>query len=119
MIRRVVGFSLWVIGFILLAVLIPVAARAQDMIAGFAFVLLVVSCIALGTFMFLPDGLWNAVTSLLIVLGLCVPWFLIFLIPLPNNLQFLLAVFVALVAVLAYRRYYRQRYSSPKTSGGS
>jgi hypothetical protein len=117
LIRRVIGFSLMILGVTLFAVLIPIAAQAQNMVMGFAFVLIIVSCIALGSFLFLRVGFWNAVKSLLIVLILSVPWFAIFLIPISSDIQLLLAVFVALIAVLLYRRYYSKHGSLAKSSG--
>jgi hypothetical protein len=119
LIRRVVGLSLIILGLTLFAVLIPIVAQAQNMVAGFAFILIIVSCIALGSFLFLRVGFWNAAKSLLIVLILSVPWFAIFLIPIPSDIQLLLAVSVALIAVLLYRRYYTKHSSPVKSPGES
>jgi hypothetical protein len=114
LIRRIVGFSLIVIGLILFYVLIPFVA-SQGMFAGFISILVVVSCIALGSFLFLRAGFLDAVKSLLMVLTMSVPWGAIFFLPLPGEIQFLLAAFVALVVVLFYR-YYIKRNSFPKAS---
>jgi hypothetical protein len=116
--RRSVGFSLIVIGIILFGVLIPLVARAQDILAEFIALLLIVSCVALGSFLFLRVGFRSAVKSLLIVLALAVPWFAIFFIRLPGESQLLIATFVALIAILLYRRYYNKRSLSQKTSRG-
>jgi len=116
LIKRVVGFSLILVGLMLFAVLIPVAARAQNIVAGFVSIVLIISCVALGSFLFLRVGFKNAVKSLFIVLALSVPWFAIFLIPLPSDIQLLLAVFIALIAVLLYRRYYIKHSSLVKAS---
>lgn len=104
-IRRVVGFSLIVVGLILFTVLSPIAAQ-EGLYTLFVSTWLIVGCVAVGSFLLLRVGFWKAVKSLLIVLALSVPWFAIFLTPLPGDIQLLLAVFVALIAILLYRRYY-------------
>lgn len=115
LIRRVIGFSLVVAGLILFTALSPLAAR-EGLYALFAYTLLIVSCVAVGSFLFLRVGFWNAVKSLLIVLALSVPWFAIFLTPLPSDIQLLLATFVALIAVLLYRRHFIKHKAFPEAS---
>jgi len=118
LVRRLVAFSLIVLGFILFPFLVSSAASQGNMLAGFSYVLLIVGCIGLGSFMFLRVGFWNAAKSLLIVLALSIPWFAIFLIPLPGEAQPLVAVFVALFAVLLYR-HYRERNRLSKSPEAS
>lgn len=115
LISRVVGFSLILVGVILFTVLSPIAAR-EGLYAVFVSTLLIVGCVAVGSSLFLRVGFWNAVKCSLIVLALSVPWFAIFLTPLPSDIQLLLAVFVAFIAVLLYRRYYFKHKPFPKES---
>ena len=116
--RRILGVSLILAGPIFFAVLIPFVV-SLGLLGVILLTWLVVICVSLGTFMFLPTGFRRAVRSLFIVLILFLPWFAIFLIAIPSDAQLLLAVFVAGIAILLYRYYYDKRHSSVETHRGS
>lgn len=115
LIKRIVGFSFIVAGLMLFMVLSPIAAQ-EGLCTVIVSTYLIVICVAVGSFLFLRAGFWNAIKSLIIVLALFLPWFAIFLTPLPSDIQLLLAVLVAFIAVLLYRRYYIKHSVFPKES---
>lgn len=82
------------------------------------FLSLGVGCIGLGSLLFVRVGLRHAVKSLLIVLALLLPWSAIFFVTLPGDSQFLLALFVAVIAFRIYR-HYGKRSSFKRSSGGN
>ncbi len=114
--RRSIGFSFIVIGLILFWVLPPLLVQ-QGMFGLWVFIWLAVGCVGLGVLLLLRVGLRHAVKSLLIVLALLVPWSAIFFVSLPGDSQFLLALFVAVIAFLIYR-HYGQCSSFKRSSGG-
>jgi uncharacterized membrane protein YhaH (DUF805 family) len=113
--RRVAGLSLMVLSLILFSVLIP-SAMSFGLYGAALLTWLVVICFGLGSFLLLRVRFHKAAKSLLVVLVLSIPWFAIFLTPLPSDIQLLLAVFVASVVVLIYRYSFKSR-SSAKDSG--
>jgi len=106
-VRSVVGFLLILAGLVLFGVLAPIVAK-QGFFVGLASLFLIVSCVGLGSFLFLRVRFRSAVKSLLIILGLSVPWFAIFFIPLPGEAQLVVAMLVALSAVLLYRHHVKR-----------
>jgi hypothetical protein len=117
LVRRSVGFSLIVTGLLLFGVLPPILVQ-QGVLGLWILIWLAIGCIGLGSLLFVRVGLRHTVKVLLIVLGLFVPWSAIFFISLPDDSQFLLALFIAVIA-FPVCRHYAKRGSLKKSSGGA
>jgi hypothetical protein len=115
--RRVVGFSLIIVGLVLFLILIPFL-MPLGLSGALLLTWLVVICVVVGSFILSRVELRVAVKSFFVVLALSIPWFAIFLLPLPNDIQLLLAVSVAGIAVLIYRYYTKSRSSEKQSHKG-
>jgi len=111
--RRVVGFSLIIVGLVLFLILIPFL-MPLGLAGAFLLTWLVVICVGVGSFVLSRVRFRVAAKSFFIVLALSIPWFAIFLLLLPSDIQLLLAVSVAFIAVLIYRYSIKNPISLPK-----
>jgi hypothetical protein len=111
---RAVGFLLLVTGLMLLGILFPLLIQ-QGVFGLWIFMSIVMGCIGLGSLLFVGVRFGHALKSLLIALAFLLPWCGIFFLSLPGESQFLLALSIAVVAFLVYRRYDSRR--SLKSSG--
>jgi predicted membrane protein len=115
MLKRITGFVLVIIGSWIMFLITPIIAPSGLTLSSLAFIWVFVLILAIAASLFLDSGLRDYYKSLAIVFALFIPWSLIMLIQLPDQSQFLLASFVALVGVLFYRQYY-QKHKPQKTA---
>jgi len=108
--KRCVGFLSIVAGILLFYFVTPIAV-SSGLLATWISIWPIVVIMGLGGFFFFYLEIRRSLKMLMISLAIWIPWSLIFFIPLPNDLQGLLAVFIAGVGVLLYRQYYRRHES--------
>lgn len=106
MFKRITGFVLIIVGTWVMSYLTPIIASSGLTLSSLAFTWVFVLFLALAISLFLDSGVRHYLKLLLIVFALSIPWSLIFLIQLPDESQFLLAVSISSLALLFYRRHY-------------
>jgi membrane protein implicated in regulation of membrane protease activity len=115
MLKRITGFVLIIVESWVMFYATPIIAPSGLTLSSLAFIWMFVLILAITVSLFLDSGLRDYYKSLIIVFALFIPWSLIFLIQLPDESQFLLALFISSVAILFYRRYY-QKHKPQKTA---
>jgi hypothetical protein len=102
--KKATGLTSMILGIVLLYFLAPVAAPL-GLLGGWALSFFIVGVVGLGGFLLMSGYTKYSPKHLLMSFAVMLLWSAIFLVQLPDNFQILLAVSVAFVGLLIYRRY--------------